>query len=177
MEAWIFMKFETYAHKIIFDHQPNFHCKDVRARVVNAWWNVQVRVYDSCAIANHKSIEFKLNNQREMPSKIFVVPFRLRCVNSASDWLLRDIARVLASQNSIALHDCEFWLPIGQSTGAGTWCLLSIPRQPIRGWVDSAGQKYSSRNIAWHLSFVLALHPKAYGYGAHFLKLDPTFVS
>ena len=31
MEAWIFMKFETYVYKIVFDHQPNFHkdpCKD-----------------------------------------------------------------------------------------------------------------------------------------------------
>ena len=33
------MKFETYVHKIVPDHQPNFHkdpCKDVRARGVNA---------------------------------------------------------------------------------------------------------------------------------------------
>ena len=39
MEARIFMKFETYVHKIILDHQLNFHkdpCKDARARGVNA---------------------------------------------------------------------------------------------------------------------------------------------
>ena len=39
MEARIFMKFETYVHKIVFDHQPNFHkdpCKDARARGENA---------------------------------------------------------------------------------------------------------------------------------------------
>ena len=33
------MKFETYVHKIVHDHQPNFHkdlCKDARARGVNA---------------------------------------------------------------------------------------------------------------------------------------------
>ena len=38
MEARIFMKFETYAHKTI-DHQPKFHkdqCKDARKQVVNA---------------------------------------------------------------------------------------------------------------------------------------------
>ena len=38
MEARIFMKFETYVHKIVLDHQPNFHkdlCKDARARGVN----------------------------------------------------------------------------------------------------------------------------------------------
>ena len=35
MEALIFMKFETYVHKIVLDHQPNFHkdlCKDTHAR-------------------------------------------------------------------------------------------------------------------------------------------------
>ena len=34
MEARSFMKFETYVHKIVLDHQPNFHkvpCKDARA--------------------------------------------------------------------------------------------------------------------------------------------------
>ena len=34
MEARIFMKFETYVHKTVLDHQPNFHkdpCKDARA--------------------------------------------------------------------------------------------------------------------------------------------------
>ena len=39
MEAQIFMKFETYVYKIVFDHQPNFHkdpCKDARARGENA---------------------------------------------------------------------------------------------------------------------------------------------
>ena len=39
MEAWIFMKFQTYVHKIVLDHQPNFHkdpCKDARARNKNA---------------------------------------------------------------------------------------------------------------------------------------------
>ena len=33
-EARIFMKFQTYVHKIVVDHQPNFHkdlCKDARA--------------------------------------------------------------------------------------------------------------------------------------------------
>ena len=38
MEAQIFMKFETYVHKIVLDHQPNFHkdpCKDARARGEN----------------------------------------------------------------------------------------------------------------------------------------------
>ena len=38
-EAQIFMKFETYVYKIVFDHQPNFHkdpCKDARARGENA---------------------------------------------------------------------------------------------------------------------------------------------
>ena len=38
MEARIFMKFETYVHKIVLDHQPNFHkdpCKDARARGEN----------------------------------------------------------------------------------------------------------------------------------------------
>ena len=33
------MKFETYVHKIVLDHQPNFHkdpCKDARARGENA---------------------------------------------------------------------------------------------------------------------------------------------
>ena len=37
--AQISMKFETYAHKIVFDHQLNFHkdsCKDARARGVKA---------------------------------------------------------------------------------------------------------------------------------------------
>ena len=32
------MKFETYVHKIVLDHQPNFHkdpCKDARARDEN----------------------------------------------------------------------------------------------------------------------------------------------
>ena len=35
IEARIFMKFETYVHKIILDHQPNLYkdpCKDARAR-------------------------------------------------------------------------------------------------------------------------------------------------
>ena len=39
MEARIFIKFETYVHKIILDHQLNFHkypCKDARARGENA---------------------------------------------------------------------------------------------------------------------------------------------
>ena len=39
MEAWIFMKFEIYVHKIVFDHQPNFQkdlCKDARAQGENA---------------------------------------------------------------------------------------------------------------------------------------------
>ena len=39
MEARIFMKFETYVHKIILDHQLNFHkdpCKDARERGENA---------------------------------------------------------------------------------------------------------------------------------------------
>ena len=38
-EARIFMKFETYVHKIVLNHQPNFHkdpCKDARARGENA---------------------------------------------------------------------------------------------------------------------------------------------
>ena len=38
-EARIFMKFETYVHKIILDHQLTFHkdpCKDARARGENA---------------------------------------------------------------------------------------------------------------------------------------------
>ena len=38
-EAQMFIKFETYVHKIVLDHQPNFHkdpCKDARARGVNA---------------------------------------------------------------------------------------------------------------------------------------------
>ena len=38
-EAPIFMKFETYVYKIVFDHQSNFHkdpCKDSRARGENA---------------------------------------------------------------------------------------------------------------------------------------------
>ena len=38
-EAWIFMKFETYAHKLVVYHKPNFHKdprKDARARSVNA---------------------------------------------------------------------------------------------------------------------------------------------
>ena len=37
------MKFETYVHKIVLDHQPNFHkdpckdpCKDTRAQGENA---------------------------------------------------------------------------------------------------------------------------------------------
>ena len=33
------MKFETYAHKIVVNQQPNFHkdpCKDARARGINA---------------------------------------------------------------------------------------------------------------------------------------------
>ena len=33
------MKFETYVHKIVLDHQPNFHkdpCKDARAQGENA---------------------------------------------------------------------------------------------------------------------------------------------
>ena len=44
MEARIFMKFETYVHKIVLDHQPNFHkdpCKDARARGVNARTHVK----------------------------------------------------------------------------------------------------------------------------------------
>ena len=39
MEAWILMKFETYVHKIVLDHQLNFHkdpCKDACARGENA---------------------------------------------------------------------------------------------------------------------------------------------
>ena len=39
MEARIFMKFETYVHKIVLNHQPNFHkdpCKDARAQDKNA---------------------------------------------------------------------------------------------------------------------------------------------
>ena len=39
MEDWIFMKFETYDHKIILDHQLNFHkdpCIDAGAQVVDA---------------------------------------------------------------------------------------------------------------------------------------------
>ena len=39
MEARIFMKFETYVHKIVLDHQPNFHkdsCKDALPRGVHA---------------------------------------------------------------------------------------------------------------------------------------------
>ena len=39
MEDRIFMKFETYVHKIELDHQPNFHkylCKFARARSENA---------------------------------------------------------------------------------------------------------------------------------------------
>ena len=39
MEARIFMKFETYVHKVVLNHQPNFHkdpCKDARARGENA---------------------------------------------------------------------------------------------------------------------------------------------
>ena len=39
MEARIFMKFETYDHKIVLDHQPNFHkdpCKDEHTRGENA---------------------------------------------------------------------------------------------------------------------------------------------
>ena len=39
MEARIFMKFETYVHKIVLHHQPNFHKdprKDARARGENA---------------------------------------------------------------------------------------------------------------------------------------------
>ena len=39
MEARIFMKYETYVHKIIIDQQLNFHkdlCKDARARDENA---------------------------------------------------------------------------------------------------------------------------------------------
>ena len=38
-EAQIFMKFETYVHKIVLHHQPNFHKdphKDARARGKNA---------------------------------------------------------------------------------------------------------------------------------------------
>ena len=38
------MKFETYVHKIVLDHQPNFHkdpCKDARARGVNARTHVK----------------------------------------------------------------------------------------------------------------------------------------
>ena len=38
METRIFMKFETYVHKIVFHHQPNFDkdpCKDARARGEN----------------------------------------------------------------------------------------------------------------------------------------------
>ena len=38
MEARIFMKFETEVHKIVPDHQSNFHkdpCRDARARGVN----------------------------------------------------------------------------------------------------------------------------------------------
>ena len=38
MEARIFMQFETYVHKLVFDHQPNFHkdpCEDARARGKN----------------------------------------------------------------------------------------------------------------------------------------------
>ena len=35
MEAQIFLKFETYVHKIVLDHQPNFH-KDPHARGENA---------------------------------------------------------------------------------------------------------------------------------------------
>ena len=38
MEAHICMKFESFVHKIVLDHQPNFHkdpCKDARARGEN----------------------------------------------------------------------------------------------------------------------------------------------
>ena len=38
MEARIFMKFETYVHKIVLEHQPNFHkdpCKDALAQGEN----------------------------------------------------------------------------------------------------------------------------------------------
>ena len=39
MEARIFIKFETKVHKVVLNHQPNFHedlCKDARARGENA---------------------------------------------------------------------------------------------------------------------------------------------
>ena len=36
---------------------------------------------------------------------------------------LRDITRVLTSQNSVVLHDHRFLLLIGQSTGAGSQCV------------------------------------------------------
>ena len=39
MEAQIFMKFETFVHKIVIDHQPNFHkdpFKDASAQCENA---------------------------------------------------------------------------------------------------------------------------------------------
>ena len=40
------MKFETYAHEILPDHQLNFHedpCKDARARGVNAHTRDEMR--------------------------------------------------------------------------------------------------------------------------------------
>ena len=46
-EARIFMKFETYVHKIVLDHQPHFHkdpCKDARARGLNARTHVKKKL-------------------------------------------------------------------------------------------------------------------------------------
>ena len=42
------MKFKTYAHKIVPDHQPNFHkdlCKDARARGINTRTRDEMRAH------------------------------------------------------------------------------------------------------------------------------------
>ena len=57
--ARIFMKFKTYAHKIVVYHQPNFHkdpCKDARARGVNARARISSR-WDSAPDASLPYIE------------------------------------------------------------------------------------------------------------------------
>ena len=59
------MKFETYVHKIVIDHQPNFHkdpCKAACTRGVNARWKTSDEMRARLRLVN---ISFKF--QKELP--------------------------------------------------------------------------------------------------------------
>ena len=129
------MKFETYAHKIVPDHQLNFHkdpCEDARARGVNACTHHEMRA------------RLRLVHAAHIWTNHGFFPY--------ANWILNQLGLKLAFttlQFNSCLNLCFFWNNIYLFSHALYFLLQALNYLKIFWLVASRALNFSCSSLCW----------------------------